>query len=535
MSGCDVIVCGGGPVGVGLAIDLGQRGLSCLVIERHTRLQNIPKGQNMTQRTGEHFRRWGVSRQIRAASPIPDSFGNSGAVVYGTLLGEYAHDWLNRSNVRAFYGADNERLPQYDTERVLRERAAQVPGVDIRLGWTVTGLTQAADRVEVEIRQTASDATERLSAPWVVGCDGAGSQVRGFAGITQTEDDRGKRMALIVFRSPEFDRLLGPERGAKAFLNVMNPALEGYWQFFGRVDAEGTWFFHAPVPDSAGEDQAAFDALLERVVGQPFAKEFHYIGFWNLRFALADRYRAGRVFIAGDAAHVHPPYGGFGINTGFDDARNLAWKLAAEVQGWGSGALLDSYGAERHSVFADTRDHFIARMIEDDRAFTAAHDPARDRAEFEAAWNARAAGGDPEVSRFLPNYAGSPVVWGGEGRSGAVGEHRHRARAGHHLSPVALADGESVFDRLSDGFTLISLGGNPAAVADFTAAAAAQGVPMTIIETPLCDSTARWQARLILIRPDHFVAFAGDTPIAPAAAILARATGRAPDTAPETP
>ena len=258
MSGCDVIVCGGGPVGVGLAIDLGQRGLSCLVIERHTRLQNIPKGQNMTQRTGEHFRRWGVSRQIRAASPIPDSFGNSGAVVYGTLLGEYAHDWLNRSNVRAFYGADNERLPQYDTERVLRERAAQVPGVDIRLGWTVTGLTQAADRVEVEIRQTASDATERLSAPWVVGCDGAGSQVRGFAGITQTEDDRGKRMALIVFRSPEFDRLLGPERGAKAFLNVMNPALEGYWQFFGRVDAEGTWFFHAPVPDSAGEDQAAF-------------------------------------------------------------------------------------------------------------------------------------------------------------------------------------------------------------------------------------------------------------------------------------
>ena len=522
----DVIVCGGGPVGMGLAIDLGQRGLRCLVIERHTRLQNIPKGQNMTQRTGEHFRRWGVSRQIRAASPIPASFGNSGAVVYGTLLGDHIHDWLNRSNVRAYYGADNERLPQYDTERVLRARVAELPGVEVRYGWTVSDLHQVEDHVEVGIQQTSGDQTARVSAPWVVGCDGANSQVRALAGITQTEDDRGKRMALIVFRSRELDALLGPTRGTKSFLNVMNPDLEGYWQFFGRVDSDGMWFFHAPVAETAAEDQPAFDALLERVVGQPFAKEFHYIGFWNLRFAQADLYRAGRIFIAGDAAHIHPPYGGFGINTGFEDARNLAWKLAAQVQGWGSEALLDSYGAERHPVFADTRDHFIARMIEDDRAFTATHDPARDPTGFEAAWQARAAGGDPEVSRFLPNYAGSPVVSDGAGASGAVGEHLHRARAGHHLSPVALANGSSVFDLLSDGFTLISLGDNPAEVAGFAAAATRLGVPLEVIETPLCDSTARWQARLILVRPDHFVAFAGDTLPASPVVLLARATGR---------
>tara|TARA_B100000676_G_scaffold294559_1_gene332645 strand:+ start:685 stop:1002 length:318 start_codon:yes stop_codon:yes gene_type:complete len=103
----------------------------------------------------------------------------------------------------------------------------------------------------------------------------------------------------------------------------------------------------------------------------------------------ADRYGDGRLFIAGDAAHSHPPYGGYGVNTGFEDIVNLGWKLRAMLAGFGGEALLETYTEERHPVFASTRDHFIARMIADDADFVARFDPTRNRAEFEAAWRAR--------------------------------------------------------------------------------------------------------------------------------------------------
>ena len=127
-------------------------------------------------------------------------------------------------------------------------------------------------------------------------------------------------------------------------------------------------------------------AYLHEAVGAEFDVAFEHVGFWDLRFAIADRYRAGRAFIAGDAAHSHPPYGGYGVNTGFEDARNLGWKLAAVLQGWGGAGLLDSYEAERRPVFESTARDFIEKAIETDRTFLA-FDPA-DREAFEAAWKA---------------------------------------------------------------------------------------------------------------------------------------------------
>ncbi len=125
----DVVISGGGPVGMGLAIDLGQRGISVAVVERHAQPQPIPKGQNLTQRTVEHFRAWGCEEALRAAHPIPEGGGIGGMTCYGTLLSPWHYDWLNRSHVRDFYFAANARLPQYATEAVLRARAAELPSV----------------------------------------------------------------------------------------------------------------------------------------------------------------------------------------------------------------------------------------------------------------------------------------------------------------------------------------------------------------------------------------------------------------------
>ena len=405
----DVVVVGGGPVGMGLAIELGQRSVRTVVVERHPGPQPIPKGQNLTQRTMEHFHFWGCEAALRAARTVPKGEGIGGMTSYGTLLSDHHYDWLNRALVRPYYFTDNERLPQYATEAVLRARAAELEAVDILYGWSGAEVAQDPGGVTVTVQERDGSATRSLRGAYAVGCDGSRSAVREAAGIAQARSDHGKVAALVVFRSTELHELLKRYPG-KAFYNVLHPDLDGYWQFFGRVDLGTTWFFHAPVPPGTTED-FDFAALLHRAVGRPFELEIDHVGFWDLRVAIAERYRAGRLLIAGDAAHSHPPYGGYGINLGFEDARNLGWKLAAELRGWAGPGLLDSYDAERRPVFVSTARDFIERFIREDREFLATHSPARDEAAFARAWAGRNEGSS-EVLAFEPNYEGSPIVAG---------------------------------------------------------------------------------------------------------------------------
>ena len=506
-----VVIVGGGPVGMGLAIELGQRGVRCIVVERHAKPQPIPKGQNLSQRTMEHFHFWGAEARLRAARTIPPSYGIGGLTAYGTLLGPHFHDWLQRDLVKSYYYTANERLPQYATEAVLRERAAELPAVQTLYGWAATSVTQDDEGATVTVVERAGagkrGAERVVRAAYVVGCDGARSLVRDQAGLTQTRTDHDRMMVLLVFRSQALHKLLERYPG-KSYYNVLQPALEGYWKFFGRVDLGNTWFFHAPVPAGTTADNFDFRAYLHEAVGAAFEVEFEHIGFWDLRFAIADSYRAGRIFIAGDAAHSHPPYGGYGVNAGLEDARNLGWKLAAALQGWGSAALLDSYDIERRPVFQSTIDDFIAKAIETDGDFLATFSPERDPAAFEQAWQARTQGAVGEVHAFEPNYEGSPVVSSSNGERGvssAKGSHRFEARAGHHLAPAVLGSGANVFEALGVGFTLLALGADPGAVQAFRDAAAELNLPLTVVEDDARGEAARYAATYVLVRPDQFV------------------------------
>jgi 2-polyprenyl-6-methoxyphenol hydroxylase-like FAD-dependent oxidoreductase len=539
----EVVIVGGGPVGMGLAIELGQRGVRCLVVERHAQLQPIPKGQNLTQRTMEHFHFWGAEQRLRAARTIPPEYGIGGLTAYGTLLSPHRHDWLQRDLVKPFYHAANERLPQYATEAVMRARAAELPAVRTLYGWDVTAVAQDADGVTVTAthRGSSADGSEQpaaaagpvrsFRAAYAVGCDGARSRLREQAGITQTRTDHDRQMVLLVFRSSELHELLKRYPG-KSFYNVLHPALKGYWKFFGRVDLGNTWFFHAPVPPGTTADNFDFRAYLHEAVGAEFEVRFEHIGFWDLRFALADVYRAGRMFVAGDAAHSHPPYGGYGVNSGLEDARNLGWKLAAVLQGWGGDALLDAYGAERRPVFKSTIDDFIAKSIETDRRFLETFSADRDPAAFAQAVQARAQGAVGEVHAFEPHYEGSPLVLPPPGAGGvcsAKGSHRFEARAGHHLAPAVLACGQPLFDRLGPGFSLLAVGAAAGELQTWQEAAAEIGLPLTLIDDPADGELARYAARLVLVRPDQFVAWChadGAVPADQALQILRRASGR---------
>ncbi len=520
-----VLIVGGGPVGLGLAISLGQRGIRCTVVERYTEPQPIPKGQNLTQRTLEHFHFWGAEKELRAARAIPRDYGIGGMTAYGTLLSGYHYDWLQRELVRPFYFTDNERLPQYATEAVLRRRASEIPAIETLYGWNAESVAQDQRGVEVEISERKGDARRKLRAEYVVGCDGSRSMVRDQAGITQTRSDHDRLMVLLVFRSTGLHQLLQRFPG-KSFYNVLHPDLKGYWQFFGRVDLGTTWFFHAPVPLGTTKDNFDFRQLLHSAVGAEFDVEFDHIGFWDLRIATADSYRSGRIFIAGDAAHSHPPYGGYGINTGFEDAANLGWKLAATLQGWGGSGLLEFYGEERRPVFVSTARDFIESAIRSDRDFLEAFDPQRDKLAFERAWAERQSGARSEVSVFEPHYEGSSIVCGSSsGQSSAKGSHEFAARAGHHLAPRQLSSGRNIFEELGDGFTLLDLGSSEGLVQEFQREAQARRVPLKVIEDSRTDGRELYNASLVLIRPDQFVAWAGDGSTETPAAILERVIG----------
>lgn len=520
-----VIIVGGGPVGVALAIELGMRGVPCVLLERRERLQNIPKGQNLTQRTLEHFWFWGIADDLRAARVMPPGYPIGTLTAYGSFSTPYWHAPPGREQVREFYFQDNDRLPQYCTEAVLRKKLATLKTVDNRMGWAATAVTQDANGVRVTIKQEGGTATEELTAEYVVGCDGARSMVRDQIGIKQSGQDFEQLMLLTVFRSRELHDGLKryPERST---YRVMNPELNGYWQFLGRIDVGEGWFFHSPVPNDSNRENFDAHAFLEKVAGFPFKAEFDHVGFWDMRIAVAGEYQVGRAFIAGDAAHSHPPYGGYGLNNGLEDARNLGWKLAARLQGWGGDSLLKSYGLERERVFRETADDFIGKEIEAEAKFMERYNPNKDKAEFEKAWANFDDSISTRVMSYEPNYEGSPVVVGPpNGVSGAHGEHMIKARAGHHLTPRKLSSGRNVYEELGPGFTLLAFGVDDAQVAPFETAAKAQQVPLKVVRDDYGPERKAYEAPMILVRPDQYVVWTGDK--APdAAALFKKVTGR---------
>jgi 4-hydroxyisophthalate hydroxylase len=521
-----VVIVGGGPVGVGLAVDLGLRGISCALVERRTALQNIPKGQNLSPRTLEHFYFWGIDEKLRAERVLPKGYPISGITTYGTLMSEYWYPPPQRELIRKFYFQDVERLPQYLTEKVLRVRMAELPSVTNLFGWTAERVEQDASGVRVTVAESNGTQSEVLEADYVVGCDGANSLVRTQAGIEKGGVDFDQIMVLAVFRSKELHEALKrfPDRST---FNVMHPDLKGYWQFFGRVDVGEEFFFHAPVPANTTKDNFDFLALLQKAAGFKFAAEFDYVGFWDLRVTVADTYQVDRVLIAGDAAHSHPPYGGFGLNSGLEDATNLGWKLAAVLEGWGGDELIRSYSEERRPIFKETGEDFIAARINADAAWLELHNPERDKAEFEAAWAARKSRAGGSVMSYEPNYEGSAVIAAPPGgKSSAHGTHSYAARTGHHLAPQGLSSGKNVFEELGLGFTLLAFDASDADVTAFEQAAAVAQVPMNVVRDTFKDGREAFERRLILVRPDQYVAWTGDAVPADLAALFAQVTGR---------
>ncbi|HWK10596.1 MAG TPA: FAD-dependent monooxygenase, partial [Vicinamibacterales bacterium] len=336
----DVLIIGAGPVGLTLAIDLGRRGVRCLLVEQKPAPEFLPKMERCNARTMEIFRRMGVADAIRRAglrADVPMDVYIVLAMNEPPLLHlPYPSVDEARRQIAGCKDATMPREPyqlvsQYTLEPLLKKEAERHPSVDVRYGWTFESLRQRSDRVDAVVRRRDGDAVA-IAAQFVVGCDGGSSTVRKQLGIKLRGEGDLMRLYQALYFCPElFDRIpIGPGPGHGRHYHVA----DAQSTFLIMQDSTQHWTLHAVVP-SADDMRRQF----ERTIGIPIAYEMLYAGEWKQNLLLADRYRCGRVFLAGDSAHLVIPTGGLGMNTGVGDAVDLSWKLAAVLQGWGGPAL----------------------------------------------------------------------------------------------------------------------------------------------------------------------------------------------------
>jgi 2-polyprenyl-6-methoxyphenol hydroxylase-like FAD-dependent oxidoreductase len=325
----DVIVVGAGPTGLLLAGDLAQAGVSCAVFERRSGRSSLTRAFTVYARTLEQLDARGTADElVTSGTPVAElRFFATAALDLSRLPSRFPYLLIT---------------PQYETERVLEERATRA-GADIRHGSEVTGLTQHPDGVEVKVRQDGNP-DRVVRAGWVVGADGMHSTVRQALGMPFPGKPvvRSVMLAEVRLTQPPPDALTVNAPGG-AFAIIV-PFGDGWY----RVIA---WHRRNQPPEDAPVRLAEVCEVTRQAFGSDYGM---HDPRWMSRFHSEERqvprYRDGRVLLAGDAAHVHSPAGGQGMNTSIQDAANLGWKLAATVHGWAPPGLLDTYHAERHPV-----------------------------------------------------------------------------------------------------------------------------------------------------------------------------------------
>ncbi|AZI35504.1 putative phenol monooxygenase [Caenibius tardaugens NBRC 16725] len=527
----DVLIAGGGPVGMTLALELARHGVRSIVAERNTSTTDHPKMDLTNGRSMELFRRLGIVDKLRAvgvaqSEPL-DIVWATGPL--GHVLHRFAYpapqaaaEITRLNNDGSGTREPSMRVSQIVLEPVLKQEIDASPAVDVRFGWKYTTLEQDGESVTATLVNSETGEEVLVRSRYLVGCDGGGSKVRRDLGIDLEGQHAIAQAFMVHFQSEDVDTL--GRFGLAYHLQTLKGTM---------IAQNGRDIFTLHVVGCSPDSDPA--ELLRDFVGRDFDFDILVANPWTPHVVVATAYRSGRAFLCGDAAHQFVPTGGYGMNTGIGDAIDLGWKLAATITGWGGAALLDSYDTERRITAIRNRDmafgHLATRLAINEQLALHAADASID--EPDAADRRIALG---HAIRDLGNAENES--WGIEHGfryensavnvdDGIATDFDPMRCQGHILSGgrlphVVLNDGRALFDLLGPGFTLVAIG-----TFDLTGfAEAAADIPATVVSLERESVLERWPSRLILVRPDQHVAWHGTQVPEDWRSIINIATGR---------
>jgi 2-polyprenyl-6-methoxyphenol hydroxylase-like FAD-dependent oxidoreductase len=523
-----VLVVGAGPVGLTLAMELASRGFDVTVTE--TRRAGEPpnvKCNQVSARSMEIFRRLGLADRIRNTG-LPPEYCNDVAMCVSVLGTELSRIKLpsRAGRVRGEKGADGHwpcaewghRINQLHLEPLLFAHAAAQPRIRILNRTQFEEFIQDINAVTAIARDLDSGEPVTIRCRYLAGCDGGRSTVRKAIGAELAGIPIYQRVQSTYFRAPKLKSLL---RGEPAWMYLaFNPRRCGTMM---AVDGQETWLIHNFLyNDEPDYDSVDRDWAIRNIIGAPPGFEYEIISKedWIGRRLVADKFQNGRVFIAGDAAHLWIPHAGYGMNAGIADAADLAWMLAAVLDGWAEPALLDAYQAERQPI-TDQVSHFafnMAKQVSQQRREISV-DIERTDASGEAM---RAKIGQEAYDLYVQQqccgglnfgyfYAASPVIAydGAAHPVYSMGSFESSSVPGCRAPHFWLNDKRSLYDALGDGYGLIRFD-QDVAVDGLVAAAKRRGVPFKVLHIDDAEAAALYAKKLILVRPDRHVAWRAD-------------------------
>jgi 2-polyprenyl-6-methoxyphenol hydroxylase-like FAD-dependent oxidoreductase len=531
-----VLIVGGGPIGLTLALELGWRGISCLLIEQGDGSIDLPRGAMVSARTMEFCRRWGIRDRI-LRSGFPDDYKLD--MVFCTSLAGHLlerDEYPCERDQRPPPTSPEKRTwcPQLLFDPIIARAAAEFDGVTLRRRCRLDGVSPHPDRVIARATDLATGEPLEIEALYIVGCDGSASAVRKDVGIELEGIPVLSYSVNVFFRAPGL--LAAHDKGeAERYLFV---GREGTWGNITVVDGHAEWRLTV-IGSSARVDMDAFDApaAVRRAIGRddvPF--ELIAVKPWRRTEAIAKEYRRGRVILAGDAAHTMSPTGGFGMNTGVIDSVNLGWKLEAALHGWSGPLLLDSYGAEQKPIAKRNSDFSTANfnawiaaqgdcteILDDDQAGARARRAVGRRLKETLTEEWQCLG-----VQLGYRYEGSPICLadGSPAPPDQPSTYVASARPGSRAPHAPLSGGRSTLDLFGRDFVLLRLGDTPDPGA-LAAAARAQRLPLTVVDIGAPDIAALYGRKLVLVRPDGHVAWRGDAVPRDPASIVSKVRGAA--------